>query len=139
MEQRVRDLETRMVRFETHQNELHSKLVESKEAIFILNSNVNLIKSDMDKLSQNQKIFHEKMNDFMLSLPNSLESATCRIIKTIDEKMDIKFTLCRATQNELNNKNYLPVPPGFFGNILRLVVIAIAGYGGWDIIKIFTK
>jgi uncharacterized coiled-coil protein SlyX len=138
MERRITDLEGRVARIESVQNTLQEKILANKEAIHLVRVDVGVLKQEVDKMSIEQTKFHEKMNDFMMSLPKALESSAEKIIKTMDERMSVQLTECRSQQRTYNASTFLQLPPGFLGNFLRLFVYLIAAYGGYEgILRLF--
>ena len=123
--------------------DIQQDIVEHGTRMNTMEREINMFKEHLSRIESKQEDLNKSVNNFMLEIPTTFEKHTSNTVTTVVTQMstllDQKFENCRQIQDTKNEKSFLKLPPGFWGNLIRVVIFLVCFGGGFITLDMFFK
>jgi hypothetical protein len=118
---------------------IREQLIEHGSRLIAVEKEIAMFKEHLTRIEHKQENIDKNLNAFILQVPSIIEDRNKGLITEVSYLLDEKFQMCRNIQDNKNEKAFLKLPPGFWGNFIKVVIFLICFGGGYITVDMFLK
>lgn len=119
--------------------DIRKEIVEHGTRINAVEREIAMFKEHLSRIEHKQEELNKSVNQFIINVPVAFEDHCKVLMVQFGNMLDEKFLNCRNIQDVKNEKSFLRLPAGFWGNFIKVIIFLICFGGGWISIDMFFK